>query len=425
MDYRHDKGGQSAIQPLGGGMNDPSPSNSISKTQLVVLSAATGATVANAYYVHPFISDVATSFSLSEAQIGSVPSLNQMALALGILILLPLGDRINNKLLATSCAIAQTLCILVMAFAADFTLFLSASTILGFFTIAPYLLPAYVSKHVAPNRQGEATATLTVGVIASILLARAGGGVIAEYFGWRIVYWIALGIMLAASIALPFIMPVEASTKNETRQSYWALQASLPRLIARHRDVLLSGIIQGVNFGGFIALWLGIGLHLPSPEVGYGTDTVGYLTFLALINIFTTSHLGRWADKIGARKARFIVSTTRVLGAALLFLFDGSVWWLVPPLLVMGIFGPLLDVTGRMTIFEKAAEERTRLMTVYIVLMFIGAGLASWIGTLVYEYAEWFGVAGFCLALAVLALVLSAVSYKFDRPEITSQSSAA
>ena len=70
-----------------------------------------------------------------------------------------------------------------MAFAQDFVLFVIGSTTLGFFTIAPYLLPTYESKRVSVDRLGRTTATLAVGVMAGILAARTGGSVIAEHFG--------------------------------------------------------------------------------------------------------------------------------------------------------------------------------------------------------------------------------------------------
>lgn len=395
-----------------------SPSNRqhyITRPQLILLAAATGATVANAYYVHPFISDVALTFRLSDADVGSIPALNQLALALGILLLLPLGDRMNNKRLATICVVAQTVCLIVMAYSGEFVHFLTASTVLGFFTIVPYLLPAFVSKHVAPDRQGEVTAILTVGVIASILLARAGGGIVAEYFGWRTVYWIAVIIMLAASSALPFIMPNDLESHQNEGQSYWRLQLSLFGLLRQHPDVLMSGFIQGLNFGSFIALWLGIGLYLPSPEIGYGTDVVGYLTFLALVNLVTTFRLGRWADSIGARRARLIIASIRIVGAAMLFLFNDSIWWLIPPVLILGVFGPVVDVTGRMTIFEKSADKRTRLMSIYIVLMFLGGAFGSSVGTLMYDWASWTGVAWLCFGMAVLLWVLAAISFRLER----------
>ncbi|MEL6413741.1 MAG: MFS transporter, partial [Pseudomonadota bacterium] len=170
------------------------------------MTLASAVVTANAYYIHPIIAWVAEDFQVSSSTIGLVPALNQLALALGIFLLLPLGDRYSNRTLTAIFVAGQFVAIAVMTFASDFRLFLIGSTVLGFVTIAPYLLPTYASKRVDPSELGKVTAILTTGIIAGILSARAGAGVIAEYFGWRTVYYIATGLMFLVAVILPFSM---------------------------------------------------------------------------------------------------------------------------------------------------------------------------------------------------------------------------
>ena len=168
-----------------------------------MLTLAAAVVTANAYYVHPIIARVAEDFEVSASMIGIVPAFNQIALALGIFLLLPLGDRFSNRTLSTIFVWGQFLSIALMTFSRDFALFVTGSTLLGFATIVPYLLPTYVSKRVDAHELGRVTALLTTGIIAGILIARAGAGVVAEYFGWRTVYYIATSLMLIVAILLP------------------------------------------------------------------------------------------------------------------------------------------------------------------------------------------------------------------------------
>lgn len=161
----------------------------LGRREVTLLAIASAFITANAYYIHPIIAQVAESFGVSDAWVGAAPAVNQIALALGVLLLLPLGDRVNNARLALICLGAQTLALTVMAMATDFTVFSIASAVLGFFTVTPYLLPAYASKRVAPSQLGFVTAVLTTGVIAGVIGSRAISGVAAEAFGWRSVYW--------------------------------------------------------------------------------------------------------------------------------------------------------------------------------------------------------------------------------------------
>ena len=178
----------------------------LSRRDIWLLTLACAVVTANAYYIHPIIALVADDFGASPSEIGLVPAFNQIALALGIFLLLPLGDRFSNKRLATVFAAGQFAGMLAMAFATDFRLFIAGSTFLGFSTITPYLLPAYASKRVPPERLGQTMAMLTTGVISGILVARVGGGWLGEHYGWRSVYYVAAALMGGVTLLLPQIM---------------------------------------------------------------------------------------------------------------------------------------------------------------------------------------------------------------------------
>ncbi|MEL6723687.1 MAG: MFS transporter [Pseudomonadota bacterium] len=404
-------------------MSEPTqpPPKRLTDRQVWVLTIASAVVTANAYYIHPIIARVAEDFSVSSSTIGLVPAFNQLALALGIFLLLPLGDRYSNRTLTAIFVAGQFLAIAAMAWALDFRLFLIGSTVLGFMTIAPYLLPAYASKRVDPSELGKVTAVLTTGIIAGILTARAGAGVIAEYFGWRTVYYIATALMLVVSVTLPFTMDRrETMSETSDQTSYPRLIFSMLPMVGRYPEVLLSGIIQALNFGIFISVWLGLGLHLTSPEMGYGVDVVGYLALFAIVNLVTTPRLGAWADRVGARKARLIVAVFQLVGVSLFLFFGNNLWLLMIPIFITNVFGPVVDVTGRMTFLNQPPAVRTRLMTIYIVFMFVGGGVASWAGTAAYDTWGWSGNAVLALATSITVLALCFLSQQIYRPETNS-----
>ncbi len=396
----------------------------LSKIELFLLAVTCAVVTANAYYLHPIIARIAEDFGVSDAMIGAVPALNQVALALGIFLLLPLGDRFSNRRLVSLFVALQFLSLVVMAFAEDFIWFVAGSTILGFFTIAPYLLPAYVSKRVEPEQLGRATAALTTGIIAGILLARTGGGFVGEHFGWRSVYFVAASLMFAVSLLVPFVMDERRTEDSDTAHrpsssfgesqgapmGYVSLILSIVSVVRSHPDILRAGAIQGSGFGIFLIVWLGLSLHLTSPEMGYGVDVVGYLAAISAFNLLVTPRLGAWADRTGARKARLLLSKIYLLGVVLLLFTGSSLWLLLIPLIIMNLVGPVIDITGRMTFLNQPPEIRTRLMTVYIIMMFIGGGMASWAGTATYDWFGWTGTALLSSALGALVLGFSWLS---------------
>jgi predicted MFS family arabinose efflux permease len=395
-------------------LNDSS--EQLSEGRIILLAVAAAIVTANAYYIHPIIARVAESFEVRAAWVGLVPAANQVALAIGILFLLPLGDRLSNRRIISLALLAQVVALLTMAMAQTFWLFVVASTALGFFTITPYLLPAYASKRVHFGRLGHVTAVLIAGVITGILLSRTASGVVGEYLGWRVIYWIAAVLMIAATVALRRMLDDEVGAQGQvSNDGYWRLIASLWPLLRGHPQVVLSGVIQGLSFGIFLLVWMGIGLHLTSDAVGLGVDDVGYLGVFSIINAFTTPRLGRWADRVGSERARVILSLVQMAGVALLLAAGDSFWYLTIPVIVMSVAGPMIDVTGRMTCLAGDPAIRTRLLSLFIILMFLGGGVGSWAGTIAYDLGGWSLNVAIAMGTSVLIVLLSVLGVRLGR----------
>lgn len=380
----------------------------LTRRAVILLAIASAIVTANAYYIHPIIGLVAEEFGVSNALVGAVPALNQIALALGILLLLPLGDRLSNRKLTTVFLAAQVVALLIMAVAQSFWLFVAGSTLLGFFTITPYLLPAFVSKRVSGERLGTVTAILTTGVIAGVLSSRTGAGIVGEYLGWRNIYWIAAALMAGATLVVPLLLDDDIVAPKEAKKAtYGQLISSLVGLLRGHPAVIVSGAIQGLSFGVFLCVWLGIGLHLTSAEMGFGVDDVGYLAAFSALNLMTTPSLGRLADRVGPMLTRTIAVCIQLLGVITLFFTDSGYWILLLPISLMSVAGPVVDITGRMTLLTQDPAIRTRLMTLYVVIMFLGGGLGSWGGTIAFELGGWVGTCILATFFSVLAVALS------------------
>lgn len=235
---------------------------------------------------------------------------------------------------------------------------------------------------------------------------------VAEYLGWRTIYYVAATLMLIVSILLPMVMDGgERSREPLSAKRYFGLIGSLGPLVKANPEILISGAIQGLSFGVFLTIWMGLGLHIPE-KLGYGVDVVGYLALLAVVSMITTPRFGKWADRIGARRARFILTTVQLFVNSLLLVTGHSLWLLIIPLILTNTFGPSIDVTGRMTFLSKSPDVRTRLMTVYIVLMFLGGGFGSWVGTASYAAGGWTLTASVTLVMSTLIWLLALWGYR-------------
>jgi predicted MFS family arabinose efflux permease len=53
--------------------------------------------VANLYYNQPILAEIAKSFQVSAAEVGWIPTLTQLGYASGLLLFVPLGDRLELR----------------------------------------------------------------------------------------------------------------------------------------------------------------------------------------------------------------------------------------------------------------------------------------------------------------------------------------
>lgn len=116
-----------------------------------LLTVASGAAVANLYYNQPLLAEIGRSLNVSAQQVGYIPTLTQIGYAIGLLLIVPLGDMIERRrLLVTMFAIVA--CALMAAAVSPNIVWLAiASLAIGITTIVPQLIiPSRKAARVLP-----------------------------------------------------------------------------------------------------------------------------------------------------------------------------------------------------------------------------------------------------------------------------------
>jgi predicted MFS family arabinose efflux permease len=161
------------------------------------LAAGTGLSVASIYYSQPMLGIIGPSLGANLTQTGLIPTLTQIGYALGILFLIPLGDRFDRRTIILLKSVLLTLSLLLCGFAPGIHGVLLTSLLIGATaTLAQDIVPASAALSPAAQR-GKTVGTVMTGLLVGILLSRVVSGVVAEYFGWRAMYQLA-----AVSVAL-------------------------------------------------------------------------------------------------------------------------------------------------------------------------------------------------------------------------------
>ncbi|MEU3340072.1 MFS transporter [Streptomyces sp. NPDC002144] len=385
----------------------PAPT-SLGRGLPLVMALACGVTVANAYFPQAITPLIARSLDVSDGTATTLATLTQLGYAIGIFLLVPLGDRLPRRPLITVLLAVTSAALLTAGLAPRIGLLLAAGTLVGLATVVPQILLPMAAGLVAPAQRGRVIGTLQAGLIGGILLARAFGGVLGEHLGWRAPYLVAavLTALLAAVLgtALPTTVPA-------VRDSYGALLTDTLRLLRIEKELRRSVLFQVTVFGGFSAAWTAVALLITGPRYDMGTQAVGVLALVGAGSMFLAPSAGKWVDRYGPDRVNLWcvaagLAAAGVLTAGALGGIAGIVA-LAAGLLLIDVAVQCGQVANQARIFALRPEIHSRLNTGYMTCSFLGASAGSWLGTRAYTHLGWWAVC----ALIALAVASALVTY--------------
>jgi predicted MFS family arabinose efflux permease len=364
-----------------------------------------GFAVANLYYNQPILAEIAKSFDATATQVGWIPTLTQMGYASGLLLFVPLGDRLERRSLIVIILLITAVTLFIAALSPNLNILILASYGIGAATITAQIILPFATDLVHESIQGKIIGNLMSALFVGILLARPLGGWLGEEFGWRSIYWLAGGMMVILALASTQLLP---QNQPKLKLSYGQLLRSLWELVKSYPALRSASLTQAMLFGAFSVFWSTLAFLLTRPPYNYGSNAVGLFGLVGIAGIIAAPLLGQMADKGTPKTLRSMVSTAVVISifAYLIFwqfstqlggLIIGSV------LLNLGSQGAL--VANQVKIYSLDRNARSRLNTVFMVATFLGASLGSVLGTYGWSIGQWTGVCGAGLLLIGVAAI--------------------
>jgi len=95
----------------------PRPPEILSNWLTVLLAMSCGLIVANLYYAQPLIGPIAADLGLSPQSAGLIVTVTQLGYGAGLLLIVPLGDLVENRRLVVGITSLGALALLAAAFA--------------------------------------------------------------------------------------------------------------------------------------------------------------------------------------------------------------------------------------------------------------------------------------------------------------------
>ncbi|MCK1711811.1 MULTISPECIES: MFS transporter [unclassified Bradyrhizobium] len=381
----------------------------LSERPLIWLGAiTTGVVVTNLFAPQILVGLIGRSLATPGWQAGLVSTLTLLGYALGLLLLVPLVDLIENRRLilrALGCAI---LAAIATALAPTPALLLLASFVLGASCAAIQMMVPLVASMVPPERRGQAIGEVMSGLMIGILVSRPAASLIADLWSWRAYYVVSAALMALLAGTLGRYLPVLRPT---ARASYGELLRSFPTLLREEPVLRVRAWTAALVMASFTAFWSAVALRLPDAPFGLDARGIAAFALIGVVGAAATPIAGRWGDK-GWARPMLLSAHVLIIGSLALCAWAGVLESPVPALLVLGFGTILLDVgittdqtLGRRAVNLLRPEARGRINGLFVALFFIGGGVGAAAASLAWSYGGWTAVCAVAASFGALGLV--------------------
>ncbi|MAW95549.1 MAG: MFS transporter [Leeuwenhoekiella sp.] len=383
----------------------------LSKSLLYLMAVGAGLVVANNYYNQPLLNLMVQTFEVTEAQVSKIPLATQLGYAAGLLFIIPLGDKFSRRKIILIDFIAIVASLIVTALAPNLWMLTISSFCVGFASVVPQLFVPMAAQLASAENRGKAIGIVMSGLLIGILGSRFISGMIGDYFGWRFMYYLAAGLMIAYGVILYFKLPDVAT---DFKGSYAQLMRSLVDIIKTKPEVRIAALRGGFGFAGFSAFWTTL-VFLMETNFGYGSSAAGLFGVLGIIGALGATLSGKLNDKYDSRKLIYAFTGILMLSWIVFEFSAHSILGLVIGVLLVDFGLQSLHVTNQNIIFTKNPEARNRVNTIYMVGYFIGGALGTITGAYAWQHFKWQGVATTGFAFSLLILVFQILSNRSGR----------
>jgi predicted MFS family arabinose efflux permease len=380
----------------------------LSRGLVALIAVATGAVVANLYYAQPVLHQVAHDFHSSAGPTSLIITCTQVGYAAGLLLVVPLGDLFARRKLVVQIFLIAVVALIGCALAPNLLIFGVASVAVGAASVAGQVMIPFAADLAPPERRGRVVARIMTGLLLGILMARTVSGLVAQWAGWRAIYWLSAALMVLFAVVLWRALPDEGPRPH---RSYGQLVGSSLRLLVDEPVLRRRAWHGACAFACFSVLWTTIAFLLSGSPYRYSNAVIGLFGLVGAAGVLAANLAGKLADADRARASTVVAGVLLVGSFGLLWYGRTSLAALLIGIVVLDIGTQGMQITNQTIIYALRPDARSRINSAYMVCYFIGGAAGSIAAGSIYAARGWSGV---CVLGAGLGLLTCAMSV-FDR----------
>ncbi|WP_445299965.1 MFS transporter [Lysinibacillus sp. FSL M8-0355] len=385
----------------------------MSRAITLLFATACGMSVANIYFAQPLLDQLSNEFTIDHSIIGVVITITQIFYGLGLLLLVPLGDLLNQRRLIIGQMLLSITALVIVGTASYSAVLFTGMALVGLLAVVTQTLVAFAATMASPTERGRVVGIVTSGIVIGILLARTFAGLLTDLAGWRSVYLVSATLMfLMVCIFLKVLPKVEREVKA---LSYFQLIKSVFMLFIQERTLRIRSVLAMLIFADFSILWTPLVLPLSAPPLTLSHSVIGAFGLIGVAGALAAAQAGKFADRGYGQKTTGIALVLLLISWLFINYLEKSLFALVVGIILLDLAVQAIHVTNQTMILPLRAEARSRLTAGYMVFYSIGSAGGSIASTQTYAHFGWEGVCLLGAFISTIALIFWVMTRRFTK----------
>jgi predicted MFS family arabinose efflux permease len=375
----------------------------MSRSMTWLFAIAAGAAVGNLYWAQPLLKYIGDSFGVSTSVAGLLVTVTQVGYAIGIFLIVPLGDTLNRRRLLPAIMALSAIALAACAIAPSFNMLLVALGLTGMSTVTGQLLLPMAGDLATNEQRGRVVGTVASGTLTGIVVSRTISGLLADAFGWRAIYVTAALVATVLALVLSRALP---ESPARPAVSYRKLLGSVLAVVRRYRSVQVILAIGSATFAVFTMFWTGLTFLLSSAPFSYSATQIGLLGLAGLAGTVAAQRAGQMHDRGWSRPATSAALVLAIVALVIVVLGASSIVMILIGTVLFQAAIQIVNVLNQIRLFAVDPSARSRLNTAFVTGNFIGGAIGSAIAGALWQLGGWSAVIGAGMGLMALALLV-------------------
>lgn len=390
---------------------------SLRKSQIYLLSFSSAVIAASVYYAQPLLAYWAKSFHVSESNAGQVFFYSMLGQALGMIILVPLGDKLKRKKLILFIIGITTVMVILAAVSVNIAMLKGCMLVAGFFSIGQQLMIPLAVDLSAKEERTHVVGMVVSGGLLGVVFARVIGGSITALVNWRAVYAFSAGLLIICFIFIYRFIP---ESRSKFEGSYADILKSVWMLFRKYGEIRVAILVSGSSFLLSRMFWVTITFLLAADPFNMNTDVIGLFGLVTLTGALSAPLAARLNNYFSPGKVIVCSISLSAIAFMLFFFFSSFIIFIVVGGILMEGSRQLIQITMQSHAISLVPDARSRLNMLYTSGCFVEAALGAALGLITWDWGKWDGVCyvGF-IVIAIQSILFIKPWRKEERIKLT------